>query len=227
MKLAADNNGGRYNQVHRQTDDGIVISVAMGKSLLPLTFRYEDYLGCMEESLLSWRPYHHKRLMRGDCGWREENDSADITFSWNASERYVDGFTSGPTGEYEEIYRERPNCAKNVRICGLTGHRTKWYRKDREYWTPDHVLGATAPDDPFAFPLHTEHNDCCDPDTAKGYEIPTVEQWNPISCPPEAPDKCGLNNYYDECDKARKIRPNHCRLKGGEDVFGNPITTDL
>lgn len=74
MILAADNNGGRYNKVHRQTDDGIVISVAMGESLLPLVFRYEDYLGCIEESLLAWNFYPHKRLMRGDCGWRVEND---------------------------------------------------------------------------------------------------------------------------------------------------------
>lgn len=227
MKLAADNNGGRYNQVHRQTDDGIVISVAMGKNLTPLVFRYRDYLGCMDESLIAGSFYPHRRLMRGDCGWREENDSVDLLFSWSTIEKRVDGFTSGPTGEYEETYREEANCAKNVRICGLVGHRTKWYRKDREYWTPDRTLQGAVPDDPFAFPMHTEYNDCCDPETAKGYEIPTVEQWNPISCPPEAPDKCGLNNYYDECDKARKIRPNHCRLKGGEDAFGNPITTNL
>ena len=164
--------------------------------------------------------------MRSDCGWRREDDSVDLTFSWKASERHVDGFTSGPSDEYGISYHDEPNCAKNVRICGLTGHRTKWYRKDREYWTPGVTLDATAPNDPFALSIHMESNDCCH-EPKKEYPIPTIEQWNPISCPPEAPNKCGLNNYYDDCDKARKIKPNHCRLKGGEDEFGNPITTDL
>lgn len=226
MIVAANNNGGRYNKVHRQTDDGIVISVAMGRNLTPLVFRYEDYLGCIAESLIAGRFYPHKRLMRGDCGWREENDSVDLTFSWKSSERVVDGFTSGPTGEYEETYHEEPNCASEVLLCGLRGHRTKWYRKDREYWTPDHTLMADAPADPFAFDTNLESNTCCK-EPRKEYEITTIRQWNPISCPPEAPDNCGLNNFYDKCDKARKIKPNHCRLKGGEDAFGNPITTDI
>lgn len=225
MILAADNNGGRYNKVHRQTDDGIVISVAMGESLLPLVFRYEDYLGCIEESLLAWNFYPHKRLMRGDCGWRVENDSADLLFSWNGTETHIDGFSSAPSGEYGEITHEEQKCAKDVRLCGLAGHRTKWYRKDREYWTPGMTLDAQVPADPFAIGNNLEFNDCCE--NPKGHEIPTIKQWNPISCPPEEPNKCGLNNYYDDCDKARKIKPNHCRLEGGEDAFGNPVTTDL
>lgn len=225
MILAADDNGGRYNKVHRQTDDGIVISVAMGRNLTPLVFRYLDYLGCSEESLLSASFFPHKRLMRGDCGWREKDDSVDLTFSWNTLEKHVDGFTSGPSGEYGETYHSEPNCAKNVRICGLEGHRKVFYRKDREYWTPDTTLMATAPDDPFALDINIESNDCCNEEHPQ--KIPTMKQWNPMSCPPEAPNKCGLNNYYDECDKKRKIRSNHCRLKGGEDGFGNPITADL
>lgn len=226
MIVAADNNGGRYNMVHRQTDDGTVVSVAMGKNLTPLVFRYLDYLGCPEESLLSASFFPHKRLMRGDCGWVEEDDSVDLTFSWNTLEKVLDGFTSGPSGEYEGRYSFEPNCASEVKICGLEGHRKKFYRKDREYWTPGTTLMATAPADPFAFDTNLESNDCCE-QPSKEYEITTVKQWNPLSCPPEAPDKCGLNNYYDECDKIRKIKPNHCRLKGGEDAFGNPITTDL
>ena len=161
MILAADNNGGRYNKVHRQTDDGIVISVAMGDSLLPISFRYEDYLGCIEESLLAGSFYPHKRLMRGDCGWRVENDSVDLLFSWNALTRHVDGFSSGPDGEYVETYHDEPNCAENVRICGLKGHRTKWYRKDREYWTPGQTLAGEIPLDPFAISMNTEYNSCC------------------------------------------------------------------
>lgn len=226
MIVAANNNGGRYNKVHRQTDDGIVISVAMGKNLTPLVFRYMDYLGCAEESLIAGAFYPHKRLMRGDCGWREEDDSVDLTFSWKAMEKVIDGVSSGPNDEYVERYHLEPNCASEALLCGLRGHRKVFYRKDREYWTPNKTLSATAPADPFAFPTHSESNDCCKNPKEK-YDIPTIEQWNPISCPPEAPDKCGLNNFYDECDKARKIKPNHCRLKGGEDAFGNPITTNL
>ena len=226
MIVTADNNGGRYNQVHRQTDDGIVISVAMGKNLTPLVFRYKDYLGCFAESLIAGAFYPHKRLMRGDCGWREEDDSVDLLFSWKALEKRTDGFTDAPSGEFSEAWHEEPNCAKDVRICGLAGHRKVFYRKDREYWTPDSLLSAEAPVDPFAFDTNMESNDCCN-DLKKEYPITTVRQWNPQTCPPEAPNKCGLVNYYDECDKARKIRPNHCRLKGGEDEFGNPIATNL
>lgn len=226
MIVAADNNGGRYNKVHRQTDDGLVISVAMGRNLTPLVFRYMDYLGCPEESLLSASFFPHKRLMRGDCGWRRKDDSVDLLFSWKAMEHATDGVSVGPNGEYIESWHEEPNCAKDVKLCNLAGHRTVFFRKDREYWTPNHTLQATAPDDPFAFPTHMESNDCCE-EPKEEYPIPTIEQWNPISCPPEAPNKCGLHNYYDECDKNRKIKPNHCRLKGGEDAFGNPITTDL
>lgn len=225
MKLAAGNNGGRYNTVHRQTDDGIVVSVAMGRNLTPLVFRYTDYLGCINETLIAGSFYPHRRLMRGDCGWVEENDSVDISFSWNAPETHVDGFVSGSNDEYDTLYHFEPNCAKNVLLDGLRGHRSVAYRKDREYWTPNTVLAGTAPDDPFAFPINLESNSCCT--NGATYSIPTVEQWNPISCPPEEPDQCGINNYYDKCDKARKIKSNHCRLKGGEDAFGNPITTDL
>ena len=114
MIVAAGNNGGRYNMVHRQTDDGIVLSVAMGKNLTPLVFRYMDYLGCPQLSLLSGSFYPHKRLMRGDCGWREKDDSVDLTFSWNTLEKVTDGFTSGPSGEIEEVYHEEPNCASDV-----------------------------------------------------------------------------------------------------------------
>ena len=223
MIVAANNNGGRYNKVHRQTDDGIVISVAMGRNLTPLVFRYKDYLDCTVESLIAGAFYPHKRLMRGDCGWREKDDSVDILFSWKALEKHTDGFTEAPSGEYTEAWHDEPNCASDVKICGLTGHRKVFYRKDREYWTPDQTLMATAPNDPFAFDMNMESNDCCH-EPKKEYPIPSVKQWNPISCPPEAPNKCGLVNYYDECDKARKIKPNHCRLKGGEDEFGNPIT---
>ena len=226
MITAADNNGGRYNMVHRQTDDGIVVSVAMGKNLTPLSFRYMDYLGCPTVSLIAGGYYPHKRLMRGDCGWVEEDDSVDLTFSWNTLERHVDGLTVGPSGEYEETYHMEPNCASEVLLCGLRGHRKKFYRKDREYWTPDNLLDAEAPADPFALDINMESNDCCN-DPKNEYAIPTFRQWNPQTCPPEAPNKCGLVNYYDECDKARKIKPNHCRLKGGEDAFGNPIATDL
>ncbi len=226
MKVAADDNGGRYNRVHRQTDDGIVISVAMGRNLTPLIFRYKDYLGCVEESLIDGAFYPHKRLMRADCGVREKDDSVVLTFSWNAMDKKIDGYTVGPSGEYEESWHEEPNCAKDVGICGVESHRKVFYRKDREYWTPNHTLMATAPDDPFAIDINMESNDCCN-EPKQEYPIPTIKQWNTLSCPPEAPNKCGLHNYYNECDKARKIRPNHCRLKGGEDAFGNPITTNL
>lgn len=226
MITAAGNNGGRYNMVHRQTDDGIVVSVAMGRNLVPLRFRYIDYLGCPEESLIAGGYYPHKHLMRADCGLMEEDDSVDITFSWNTLERKADDIMVSPSGEYIESWHDEPNCAKDVLLCGLRGHRKKFFRKDREYWTPDNVLHAQAPADPFAVDINMESNDCC-LEPRKKYPIPTIGQWNTMTCPPEPPNKCGLHNYYDECDKARKIRPNHCRLKGGEDAFGNPIATDL
>ena len=226
MITPASNNGGRYNTVHHQTDDGLVISVAMGKNLTPISFRYKDYLGCFEESLLSSSFFPHKRLMRGDCGWVEKDDSVALTFSWNALERHVDGLVSGPSGEYEERYHLEPNCALNTRICGLEGHRKVFYRKDREYWTPGTTLMGTIPADPFAFDEETKTNPCCK-EPAPEFKVTTVKQWNPKTCPPEQPDKCGLVQYYDKCDKDRKIKPNHCRLKGGEDAFGNPIAANL
>lgn len=174
--LSADNNGGRYNMVHRQTDDGIVLSVAMGKNLTPLVFRYDDYLGCTHETLLASDFYPHKRLMRGDCGWRREDDSDALLFSWQAMEKVSDGFSNGPDNVFTETYHEEANCAKDVQICGLKGHRTKFYRKDREYWTPDHTLQADVEETPFGF-----------------------NQWNPISCAPKKPNKCGLINFKEKC----------------------------
>ena len=174
--LAAGNNEGRYNRVHRQTDDGLVISVAAGGSLVPLVFRYADYLGDLQSSLLAAAFYPHKKLMRGDCGWRVKDDSVDMLFSWNALEKVSDGFSSGPSGEYVENYHEVPNCAKDVRIAGLQGHRKTYYRKDREYWTPDNTLQATAPEDIFGW-----------------------SQFNPQACPPREPNKCGLVNLKEKC----------------------------
>lgn len=186
--LAANDNGGRYNTVHRQTDDGLVISVAMGKSLLPLVFRYEDYLGHCQESLLSTEFYPHRRLMRGDCGWREKDDSGDILFSWEAVEDKVIGFTSGPSGEYETITKPVNNCAKDVRLCGLEGHRTIFYRKDREYWTPDKTLDAVTPDDFWGW-----------------------SQWNPNSCPPKQANNCGIVEYpVGECNDNKLKFLNNC-----------------
>lgn len=226
MILAAGNNGGRYNMVHRQTDDGIVLSVAMGKNLTPLVFRYMDYLGCPQLSLLSGSFYPHKRLMRGDCGWREKDDSVDLLFSWKSMKKVSDGLSEAPGGEFVENWHEVPSCASEVRLCGLEGHRKVFYRKDREYWTPGVTLMATAPADPFAVDSRIESNDCCKEEHP--HTIPTIKQWNPQTCPPRKPNKCGLVNYYDDdCDKHRKIKSNHCRLKGGEDAFGNPIATNL
>lgn len=202
--LTAGDNGGRYNMVHRQTDDGTVISVAMGRNLTPLIFSYKDYLGCMQESLLSASFFPHKRLMRGDCGWREKDDSIDITFSWNASERHVDGFTSLPTGEYEERYSMKPNCALNTRICGLEGHRKVFYRKDREYWTPDHTLQADTEEAIFGF-----------------------SQYNPLSCPPKGGDKCGIVKFYGECENGQRLKRNYCKKKGAENAFGNTTPIDI
>lgn len=195
--VAASNNGGRYNKVHRQTDDGLVISVISGNSLLPLVFRYEDYLGDCVESLLSNGQYYHKRLMRGDCGWRREDDSALTTFSWNALETRLDGFSEAPTGEYVESYHQELNCAKDVAICGHKGHRTVFYRKDREYWTPDHVLMGDKTIDPFGPEIQQESNSCCSTDDNK-YDIPTISQFNPNTCEPRAADKCGILKYKED-----------------------------
>lgn len=187
--LEATNNEGRYNRVHRQTDDGGVISVAMGDDLMPLVFRYENYLGCAEESLLASSFYPHSRLMRRDCGWEQEDDSADLTFSWENTIKVIDGFSAAPTNEYLENYHEIVDNAHEVTLDGLKGHRTVYYRKDREYWTPNQTLMADAPDTMFG-----------------------PEQWNPISCPPRDPDKCGLVQFYPRCDKrSKKCRYNCCK----------------
>ena len=174
--LDASSNGGRYNNVHNQTDDGIVFSVATQHGLLPITFRYDDYFGEPHETLISSGLYPHKRLMRGDCGWRRKDDSEDLLFSWSALEHVTDGFTSGDNNEYGEKYHEEPNCANDVLIKGLRSHRTTFYRKDREYWTPDVTLNAVAEEDFFGW-----------------------EQYNPKSCAPKKPNKCGLVNFKEKC----------------------------
>lgn len=192
--VAADNNGGRYNNVHRQTDDGIVFSVAAGENLMPITFRYTDYLGDCHETLISLGFYPHARLMRGDCGWRAKDDSDALLFSWQKMEHRTDGYNDSPSGEYIEAWHEEPNCAKDVLIDGLRGHKRTFYRKDRAYWTPDTVAQADSWEDPFAIESQTEYNDCCDTQE-HGYEIPTMRQWNPITCPPRQPNKCGILEY--------------------------------
>lgn len=180
---AAGDNGGRYNTVHRQTDDGLVISVAQGDILVPLVFRFDDYLGHCKECLLSSEWYPHACLMRGDCGWREESDSEDILFSWDEEEERLIGFSSGPSGEYEEITETVENVAEGVRIAGLESHRTVYYRKDKEYWTPDKTLEATSPDALWGW-----------------------DQYNPNSCPAKQPDKCGLVTYPQGETNSQKMK---------------------
>lgn len=197
--VAADNNGGRYNNVHRQTDDGIVFSVAAGENLMPITFVYTDYLGDLHESLLASGRYPHARLMRGDCGWRAEDDSETILFSWEAMEHRTDGLTDAPSGEFMEAWHEEPNCAKDVELAGIKSHRRTWYRKDRTYWTPGKTLTAAKAPNLFAPTLQTEYNPCCE-ERKHGYQIPTFRQWNPISCPPREPNKCGLVEYDGDKD---------------------------
>lgn len=171
----ADNNGGRYNRVHRQTDDGIVISVASGEDLLPLVFTYRDYLGDCHQTLLAASFYPHKKLMRKDCGWRAKDDSVLTTFSWKALEHHTDGFTEIPSGELSEVWHDEPNCAKDVAICGHVGHRRTFFRKDREYWTPDHTLQAERYEDYFGW-----------------------SQFNPNTCEPRKPNKCGLVEFKEK-----------------------------
>lgn len=198
----ASNNGGRINTVHRQTDDGIVFSVAMGESLVPIVFTYKDYLGDIQSNLLASSFYPHKRLMRGDCGWRVKDDSAEYLFSWQAMEHVTDGFTESPSGEYSEAWHEEPNCAKDVQLEGHRGHRRTFYRQDREYWTPDHVLQAEAPVDIFGPTPEEFINENClscgdyikEPTK---YTLPTFHQWNPESCPPKAPNSCGIVEFGD------------------------------
>lgn len=173
--LAADDNGGRYNTVHRQTDDGIVISVVSGRNLMPLVFRYTDYLGDVKCSLLSATHYPHKRLMRHDCGWRREDDSGVLTFSWEEMRHVTDGISDSPSGEYSESWHDEPNCAKDVALKGIKRHRAKFYRKDREYWTPGQTLAGDTYEDYFGW-----------------------SQFNPMACDPVKPDKCGLVQYKGE-----------------------------
>lgn len=224
MIANADNNDGRYNKVHRQTDDGLVISVAIGNDLVPLVFDYLDYLGCHQRNLLSSDFYPHKRLMRGDCGWRRKDDSVDLLFSWDEMRKVVDGVSAGPNDEYVESWHEEANCAKNARLAGLAGHRTTYYRKDREYWTPDKTLAAEAPEDPFAFETTIQYNTCCK--NPKPHKITTVKQWNPITCDSGAYKKCGMVQYYDKCDNSNKAKNNLCNKKG-QDKYGNDFATDL
>lgn len=192
---AATNNGGRYNNVHRQTDDGIVISVAVGDDLLPITFRYTDYLGDANETLLAIGFYPHARLMRGDCGWRVKDDSDAIVYSWASKEHVTDGFNESPSGEYTEMWHEEPNCAYDVELEGTRGHRRTFTRKDREYWTPNHTTYSPGMKDIFGPEPMEEFNDCCTEPT-HGYEIPTFRQWNPITCPSDRhPNKCGILEF--------------------------------
>lgn len=190
---AADTNGGRYNNVHRQTDDGIVFSVAVNDNLMPITFRYSDYLGDCHTTLIAGSFYPHERLMRGDCGWGVEDDSEALTFSWEADEKVTDGLIDTPSGEFEEVWHNEPNCADNVVIDGLVKHQRTFFRKDRQYWTPDHVVFADTYEDPFALGAEEEFNSCCE--NPKGYEITTIRQWNPMTCPPRKPNKCGILEY--------------------------------
>ena len=191
--LAASNNNGRYNNVHRQTDDGLVISVVAGDNLMPLVFRYKNYLGCFEESLLSSAFYPHARLMRGDCGWVEENDSSDLLFSWENTIHVTDGLSAGPSNEFVENYHEIPDNAHEVRLDGLSGRRTVYSRKDRTYWTPDNTLQAVAPEPLFGW-----------------------TQWNPMTCPPTEPDNCGLVQFYPKCSKKTKFCHNVCCGEGDD-----------
>lgn len=191
---AADTNGGRYNNVHRQTDDGVVFSVAAGDNLMPITFRYEDYLGDCHETLISSDFYPHAKLMRGDCGWRVKDDSDALLFSWEKMEHTTDGFTDAPSGEFVESWHESPNCARDVILKGVRGHKRVFYRKDREYWTPGNTVAADVYDDPFSLEVSTEFNTCCETQE-NGYDITTMPQWNPITCPPRKPNKCGILEY--------------------------------
>lgn len=192
--LAATNNEGRYNNVHRQTDDGLVISVVMGDDLMPLVFRYTDYLGCTEESLLASSFYPHSRLMRSDCGWVVKNDSKDLLFSWENTIHVTDGLSAGPSNEFVENYHELPDNAHEVRLEGLTGRRTTYYRKDREYWTPNKTLMADTPEELFGW-----------------------TQINPQTCESDSFERCGLVQFYPECSKKTKICKNVCCGEGDEE----------
>lgn len=174
----ASNNGGRYNTVHNQTDDGSVISVLVDGEYVPLLFSWVDYLDTCQSHLLAAGKYFHDRLMRSDCGLRREDDDSATLFSWDVLEDNVDGFSSGPTGEFRAITSQTRNKADCVEICDNRGHQTVYYRKDREYWTPDNTLAPTTEEAIFG-----------------------LTQYNPISCPPDPKDSCG--NYILEGDKKK------------------------
>lgn len=196
----ASNNGGRYNTVHRQTDDGLVFSVAMGEALVPIVFTFRDYLGDVTHGILAAGFYPHKKLMRNDCGWRVKDDSAEYRFSWQDKRHVTDGFTDTPSGEFSEAWHEEPNCAEGVALEGIRGHRQTWWRQDREYWTPGTTLQADAPEDLFGPKNIKQHNPVCDDCGAyrnppKEYDIPTFLQRNPKACPPKRPNHCDLVEY--------------------------------
>jgi hypothetical protein len=166
--LKASNNGGKYNTVHNQTNDGSVISVLVDGEYVPLLFSWIDYLDTCQSHLLAAGKYYHERLMRSDCGLREAEDDSVTTFSWDQLEDNVDGFSSGPNGEFRPITSQTRNTGRCVEICGTRGHRKIFFRKDREYWTPDVTLAPTTEEPIFG-----------------------LTQYNPISCPPDPKDNCG------------------------------------
>ena len=175
--LAASDNGGRYNTAHRQTDDGIVFSVAADNNLVPISFTYFDYLDEPHTILISSGHYPHAKLMHNDGGVEVSNDSEILLFSWEEFRKKIDGFTINPkTGEYEETYHEEPNCAKDAAIKGIKSHRTVVSRKDKEYWTTDNTVKADYQEDLFGF-----------------------EQYNPQSCPPRESGNCGFVTYKEKC----------------------------
>lgn len=176
--VPASNNGGRYNTVHNQTDDGSVISVLVDGEYVPLLFSWVDYLDTCQSHLLASGKFYHERLMRSDCGVRVEEDDSAITYSWDQLEPEVQGFSSGPSGEYRPITAEVRNQDYCVELCDTRGHQTTIYRKDRKYWTPGVTLLPTVEEDIFG-----------------------LKQYNPISCPPDPKDKCG--NYILKGDKAK------------------------
>lgn len=166
--LQATNNGGFYNTVHNQTDDGSVFSVVDGDEYVPITFSYCDYLGTRQTHLIASGEIFHDHLMRGDCGVRRKDDSMDLLFSWDKTTHEIEGFTEAPDGVLHPATREHNEHVECTRICGLEGHKTEFYRKDREYWTPGTTLKATSVPEIFGW-----------------------TQYNPLSCPPDPKNKCG------------------------------------
>lgn len=176
--LQASNNGGRINTVHNQTDDGSVFSVFADGEYVPISFKWVDYLGTCQEAILAAGEYHHDHLMRGDCGVREESDDSAITFAWDVLEERIDGFSTAPSNEFLPSTSQHRNKASCVKLCDADGHMTRYYRKDRSYWTPGATLKATKEEDMFG-----------------------MTQWNPMSCDPDPQDNCG--NYILKGDKRK------------------------